>query len=374
MSSLESSMNRCVVLALAACGAAAPAPTQSAPSNQTATGPTAACPTERDVNTVKFTVGNRWTYAVYRTWHSAISERPMFVDATLERVEQVGRYRVAWFATKTRGGDAVVVAAPVARVENGEKLDLVIGDRPAPAEDAIGEAVMQAGISENMPSMFATSCEGAFCGIGMETTHDGEDGGEGMWSRDLVYSIAGGLGLVYASDGEYSPDTGDGGTRHVVLVGWKLAAAPEPDATLPEPDDARSVRQQVHHAAARRDLAGVLARAASALRFSAITDTEGRDEAAAAWRNDGGIGLAALARATAAPCALVTALDDRRLVCPAEAAALPCERTGTQPRAVFEKGAKGWVLTHAYAGGLDDIYTRLESDAGALRPLRLVAD
>lgn len=366
-------MRRMLLLLLAACsGPATVVPPVTSPENPAARAP--ACPVA-DAREPGFTVGNRWTYAVYRPWHTALGEPPVELTVEVARVEQVGPYRVAHLK-QVGERDALPAKLPTARVAEGDAVYLVMRDfKPdaASIREALLDAVPEHGAALALAPR--VSCQGVFCGVARGVVPDPQGGAavddeSPGWSHEVSTAAVDGLGTVWATEGGYSPETGDGGTDHIVLVGWKLAAAPPPPAVGAEPAAARTIREALHAVAQRGDVAATLAHADQNLRFGAIEATWGKDAAAGSWKIDGGTALRALATATRGPCGAVSATA---VVCPASAAQVPCEhRAATGARAVLELDKGTWRLTQAFAGGDDDIYTHHESDDTPPVPMRML--
>lgn len=333
--------------------------------------PPAEVPAAKDPLAVLMTPGNRWTYRVYYGWHASywsIYE----ITREVTDVEQLGPYQIATIKqTVTPSNDENDGSDSCVRIRKGDQTWLFEWDYDGPAT----AAAMRKMLADEEPEMdlgvaqHESVCSFVGC-FGGRTRSFGIDSWAGFWP---------GVGIVTDVRADYSPETGDGNTRHMMLTGFELTG---PVPTLhpgEEPAELATVREKVHAVAIARDLTALRKLIPETFWYSLHDEHRWDHGVEEDWKGLEA-GWKVLAESTRSPCKTLDT-DPMIAACPAPVAQAHANATGrakypaseTKPRAYFERTEKGWVPRGVFLGGPADVFWLDEASDDPARPLKAYA-
>jgi hypothetical protein len=325
----------------------------------------------KDPLAVLMTLHNRWTYRVFHGFHDTDVE-VYEVTREVTRVGKHGQYQLAVIRQHaTAHGPEAETTDECLRIRKGDQtwwVDEYSYDAYPKGEKEVKRLIDSSGRLEVDLRRASKRLVCSFIGCAGGYHTDVEyDPWTGLWP---------GIGIVSDVDADYSPETGDGSTRHLLLTGFLLADAAPSLRAAPE-GDAAPAREQIHGLAKARDVSGLAKVLPEDFMYSLHAEHQWRNGAVETWEkfpDD----LASLAAATGSACTQLETTP-ALLACPAQVAERQAKLSGrreftsktTDPRAYFVQAKGKWKLAAYFQGGHGDVFVLDDNPEFSLpRPMK----
>ncbi len=315
------------------------------------------------------TPGNVHRYVLTESWHASLRGAPHVIEERVAEAVTFGPIQaarvevrvLACLGTPEECAQRILVADAL-RLRRGEVLVRATDDVALPADARAARARFEEGLHEVPPGRAVRDRVCTRAGCGAFAMH------RDRWSTEAW--ILPHVGLAVATDGSYSPETGDGSTSTRVLIGWALGTPVPAAPASPEPPGFAAERARFAEIAAGRDTDAIARLVHPRLQYSLHAEHRDAGTALEAWRADETAAWTRLEALLASPCGGV----DGAVVCPAAEArparasecAAAAEPSG--PRALFVGSGGSWRLASFLAGGLDDLWVQPEWSSRPPRP------